>query len=217
MSNGIIAKVVSQVDYVSTLTLTGGEPSLGTEVIENLVNYTRWRRDFKIGSFYVVTNGRPHNRFSRFLKALDALYELVEEKDSCSLTISRDQFHNFDKSLLRKFWNEWGESEREYFHPENRTTYIDYAGILNEGFAEKNQLGTKDPEQQKPWQVDEEYGYCVKDGLVYVAANGNVVSICDISYARTDAEAKGNVLQTPLREIIESFCVREEAPKEEAA
>jgi hypothetical protein len=85
---------------------------------------------------------------------------------------------------------------------------------FDEGRAHENQLGYKPPHDQDPWDVytDDQGTTHVRDdhGMVYIAANGNVVSNCDMSFHRIDKESKGNVLITPLPQIIESFCIPEE-------
>jgi len=209
MSRQVLTLAVTGCDFAS-VTFTGGEPSLGVEVIEDFIDLCRWR-NIRFNYFYIVTNGHRHNRYGRFLKSCQTLYDRADEQDMCSLEISRDQFHDYDKKLLWKFQDENYGEYPVWFHPENRTEYIE--NVIDEGMAHLNGLGSKERPEQKPWEIDRFDN--VTEAEVYVSANGNVVSCCDMSYARIDAEAKGNVLKTPLSQIIESYCVKEE--QEEAA
>lgn len=131
---------------------------------------------------------------------------------------SQDQYH---KALRDVAWHryemkdETGKSYGEfppYFDMKDRDHPIDFA--FDEGRAHENQLGYKPAHGQDPWDVytQDDGTMGVKDdhGGVYIAANGNVVSNCDMSFHRIDKESKGNVLITPLPQIIESFCVPEE-------
>jgi hypothetical protein len=145
------------------------------------------------------------------LKLCDELYQLAEEQSECVLTVSQDQFHREMHTInLNKFQDsEWGE-DRPYFHHEIRKG--DIMEPLAEGRAAMNGLGWKDPVIQKPWKVREEDGEELEiyEGEVYVSANGNVTSACDMSYARVDTESKGNILITCLADIVRGFCVKEE-------
>jgi len=69
------------------------------------------------------------------------------------------------------------------------------------GCAHENQLYCDPAKVQKPWSIDDDY----IEGTVYVSANGNVTSCCDMAFKRIDRESKGNVLETSLSDIIKSF------------
>ena len=218
MSNEVLHAVMSHVDYVSSVLFTGGEPSLATEVIENFIDICNWRK-VSFGGFYVITNGKAHNGLSRFMKACDRLYFMADEQEICGVVVSQDQYH---KALRDVQWHRYEMKDEDgrpygefppYFDAKGRDHPIEFA--FDEGRAHENQLGYKPAHNQEPWGiydrddgsigVNEEHG-----GQVYIAANGNVTSACDMSFKRIDKEAKGNVLITPLPEIIKSFCVPEE-------
>jgi hypothetical protein len=210
MSNDVLFKTMRSVESVCTLTVTGGEPSLAPEVLENLLQVLYWQK-VSIGAFYIVSNGRNHNRYRRFLTAVERLYSWSDEKDACTLTVSRDQFHpNFDtyqqahKFELRE--EETGQPYGEfppYFRLNERHNQI--FRVLSEGRALETGWGNEAPEQQTPWELNHTGDYVI-DPLVYVSANGNVVSCCNMSFDRIDRESKGNVLETSLPAILESYC-----------
>ena len=205
MSREVLVNALVGHDGISSLTLTGGEPSLAVPVIESIVELIQWR-DVHFDWFYIVTNGKTRNGWRKFLADLDRLQELASEPSECCLTLSQDQFHrelHDVKACRRKFEDEWGEY-RPYFKPNDRTT--DIVEPLNEGRAKTEGVGWKEPELQEPWTLRDDY----VEGTIYVSANGNVVSNCNMSYARIDEQARGNVLKASLRDIILSDCVREE-------
>jgi MoaA/NifB/PqqE/SkfB family radical SAM enzyme len=216
MTPAILHAALSNVSGISMVTFTGGEPSLAPEVIEEFINICIWRK-LSFSGFYIVTNGKAHNGLGRFMKAVDRLYNLADEQSACCLAVSQDQYH---KRLREVQWhryemkddegNSWGEYP-SYFNRIERDH--DIFEPLDEGRAHKNGMGWKQPDPQKPWVVEDRDGELhVRDdnGYVYIAANGNVASNCNLSFKKIDRESKGNVLQKPLSEIIESFSIKEE-------
>jgi hypothetical protein len=200
MSREVMYNTLTHVSHIGCLTLTGGEPSLATDVIEELVTFIRWHR-ITFNYFYIVTNGKTRNGWKKFLDLCGELYELADEKDACSLSCSQDQFHREMHDIhLWKFQTEWGD-DLPYFH---RDGHKEVYNVLKEGRAASG-MGWKDPVQQKPWVIDDELN--IYEGMVYVSANGNVVSECDMSFSRIDKESKGNVLTTPLSDIIRGYSV----------
>lgn len=221
MSNEILSRAMGFIDSICTLIVTGGEPSLAPEVLENLINILYWRK-VQVGAFYIVSNGMNHNKYRRFLTAVERLYGWCDQQDSCVLTVSRDQYHPFNDNpwkYLSKFElrDEYGHHYGEYppyFQPDERKHRMER--VLGEGRAVETQTGFEPQEQQKPWELDAEGTYVI-DPEVYVSANGNVTSACNMSFDRIDAEAKGNVLETSLQTIIESYCTKQPEKVQEEA
>jgi organic radical activating enzyme len=205
MSREVLVNSLTGHDGISSLTLTGGEPSLAVPVIESIIELVQWR-NVRFDWFYIVTNGKTRNGWRKFLSALDRLQELASEPSECVLTLSQDQFHrelHDVRACRRKFELEWGDYH-SYFKPEERTN--DIVDPINDGRAKLTGVGSKESELQEPWTLRDDFA----EGTIYVAANGNVVSNCNMSYARIDAEAKGNVLKSPLSDIILSYSVTEQ-------
>lgn len=210
MSYSTLWNALRDINDVSMLTLTGGEPSLKPEIAMNV-----WRimisRKINLGSFYVVTNARSTYRRDDFLEALDHLYEWSEEKDMCALVVSQDQYHNALRYPnmkgfyeIKDPYSEYGY-EREYFKPHERKENIIYT--INEGRAVQTGVGTKPMKLQKPWKVARWDGELhVQENEIYIASNGNVTSCCDMSYRRIDKEAIGNINKEPLEEIVLRNC-----------
>ena len=217
MSNEVLNAALDNCSGISTVTFGGGEPSLAPEVFENFISLCIWIH-ISFGSFYIVTNGKAHNGLSKFMKLVDRLYDFADDKEACQLVVSQDQYH---KALREVNWSRYEVKDEKYgweelppyFNKKGRES--DIINPLNEGRAIETGVGWKEPEQQQPFDVEEyrDGELCVRSdnaNYVYIAANGNVVSGCNMSFRRIDKESKGNVLQTSLQSIIESYCVRED-------
>jgi MoaA/NifB/PqqE/SkfB family radical SAM enzyme len=216
MDVATIHNTLKGVERIGSLVLTGGEPSLKPEAIVSLYNIITSRR-ISVEYFYVVTNAKSTYRRQEFLEALDRLYGWCDDKGACSLVVSQDQFHNELRTPNMKGFDTivdpygYGYSEREYFRPELRTSRIET--VILEGRAEDiaSYYVTRPSEKQAVWEVSKyEDALCVNEGNVYVSANGNVTSCCDMSYKRIDSEAWGNVNNESLVSIILNNCVLEE-------
>jgi hypothetical protein len=202
---------MSYIESIGYLTVTGGEPSLAPEVLEYFIENLYWRK-ISVESFYITTNGMNHYKFRRFLTAVERLYNWCEDQSSCILTVSRDQFHPFDENTwknLLKFemrderGHSWGEFP-PYFRPDDRKHPI--TRVIGEGRAPKTHAGFEPQEPQELWELNNDRDYVIEPE-VYVSANGNVTSSCNMSYNRIDKEARGNILTTSLPAIIESYCI----------
>lgn len=215
MTPAILHQTLSHVEYIHSVAFTGGEPSLASEVIEEFISQRQWHK-FSYGSFYIVTNGKTRNGFRKFMDTVDRLHTFAENQDECCLTLSRDQYHRWEmrEINLGKFTKAHDYYEGDY---EADRPYLSLGGRagdiispLAEGRAIETQVGCSDPERQTPWIIDEEDNGKItfpdsSSDLVYVAANGNVVSSCNMSFRRADQESKGNVLTQSLPDIIRRF------------
>lgn len=208
MSREVIVNTLSGIDQINDITFTGGEPSLAVDVIEEIILCIIWRK-ISVEFFYVVTNGKNTRNRIRLLEALFKLYNRCESPESCSLQVSGDQFHNYeigtpnethlDGYLIEEFGERYYK-EVPFYHG-HKSGYI--TNVLNEGRAAQYNSGNKDPEKQPLWEVYDEGDFQVNENEVYISANGNVTSNCNMSFARIDREAKGNVLKESLYEIIQ--------------
>jgi organic radical activating enzyme len=221
-----IHNALRDVESIGCLTITGGEPSLKPEIIHQIWQELLWQK-VDVEYFYIVTNAHSTRGRREFLRELDRLYEWSSEKEMCSLVVSQDQYHrwahepNFKYYTDEYFYDEDTGEEfyRPYIHLESRRE--DIYKVINEGLAEQFQLGSEDPRPQHPWDVSywnenmhvsgSEHGQ-----TVYISANGNVTSCCDMSYKRIDKERKGNVNEESLSNIILGYCVKEEEELKEA-
>ena len=170
------------------------------------------KRDKRIGYFYIKTNGAALTL--ELALTLIELYALCDESEfepgesSCMLQVSQDQFH-------------WGANE---IHPvfnalkffsleELRSDAPRFDGIIKEGRAYDLGIGQRSPKEVRPFEIEEDDEDLTVE-QIYVGETGDVISLCDISYERFEEEKQGNILETPLIDILKAQINRE---MEEAA
>ena len=190
----VLEAVLDQVEYVQSITFTGGEPTLVPERIEWFVKGVR-QRDVRVGGFYVATNGKAVPL--RFVQALIDLYDWCEEPDQCYVVKSHTQFH--DTAPISPLLN-----ALRFFNPEERGR-LDLSHILNEGRAKETQTGNPDKvNTPDKWMVrlGDPGELTVLEGSVYITVRGDVVPGCDFSYKRQQRLKVGNILQKPLAAIV---------------
>lgn len=194
MSTDIINRVTTEVDWISNLTLTGGEPSLGARVLEHL----RWAMYFHnchLDRFWLTVNARFFKQ--DFYRALLELYYLCSNQDDCCLTISGDQYHGFQSQVALDRYRELPFFSTEKMH----SIEDDY--LVNEGWARKNQMGRKEvsvPTEIYEYLLDDDSLYI--DDMIYINAKGDVLLSCDLSYSSQKKCSLGNILHEPLVDIL---------------
>lgn len=201
MTNAIMDRVLNQIGFISAVTFTGGEPSLNVPAIEHFTQVCRSKkiagRDRAIGpeSFYVVTNGKKNAR--PLVDALIDLYDLCDNPDEESMTslcMSRDQYHDEDLKIPGIF------KALKFFREDDHAKRIEY--VINEGRAKLNGLSGGREVSNNPFEVQTWGEDTIYVEMLYVSANGNVTSDCDLSYRTIDTTNHGNILLTPLIDII---------------
>jgi hypothetical protein len=75
--------------------------------------------------------------------------------------------------------------------------------VILEGRAKENFKEGRKSEFKNGFYNEDSDCYC--ENQVYVAANGNVISNCDLSFETVDKNAFGNVNNETLRSIIDKF------------
>lgn len=191
----IVEKVLEDIDIISCLTITGGEPFLYPRVIgkitDEIVN-----RGITLDYFFMFSNGTLCT--PRAVSSLKKLYEISEDRGACSLTFSRDEFHerpNFD--AIDQWILELGEDVV------NMRGEIGESRLLLEGRAEENGYDTlRKPSVDTPQIRRDGDDILVEDGMVYINADGDVIFGCDFSYENQPKYKVGNVLEKPLKEIL---------------
>lgn len=202
MLRHVMFRTLRDVSDIGTLTLTGGEPSMVPDVLDELRNEIIYSR-VNITRFYIVTNAHSTRNRSRFIEFLNWLHSYTDMDDENALVISQDQFHTAEHAPnFKGYETEWGD-DLPYFHRQGRQEYI--YNVLNEGRANELGTATTDRKEQRGWELCqyEEHGDIhVMENELYVSANGNVTGCCDMAFRRIDREAYGNVLKEDLETII---------------
>jgi hypothetical protein len=187
MDRKYLGSIFSQVDYINSITFTGGEPSLpsGIKVMEETLGICRWK-NIEVGNFYVATNGKQYRR--AFCDILYSWYQFCSENEISSVDVSNDQFHddnmNFFYRLEEYFEYECGMED--FIHKRNTIGKIDEGfSLINQGRADGRGMKEIKPEKFKL----EEYDYertRISEGAVYLNCKGNIIRGCDVSYKNQD-------------------------------
>lgn len=163
-----IESLFKQVSYVSSLTISGGEPSLVPGKIEAILRLAK-KHNVEIGNFWLATNGKKVT--DKFLCALIKLYAYCSDNEVTGVKISRDNHHedipkdNINLLKALSFVN-----EQDY--NDNDDT------LLNEGEAYQNGIGGRVPVESEI-DIDNED---IIEGDIYLNCKGEIILGCDWSY-----------------------------------
>ena len=166
-----VRKLFSQVGYISSLTLSGGEPSLVVPILNGIRELAE-EMDVGVGSFCVVTNGVLND--IQFVESMLRWWHYSDEKEYTSVLLSTDEYHpGVDPSELLlsglSFFREKGDI------PED--------SVLSEGRGVDLCLSEKQYHNivtEESFSVD--VAYKTVDGVLYLNCLGNLIAGCDWSY-----------------------------------
>lgn len=187
-------------EYIDSITLSGGEPSLVPHILTDIIDIAR-DNDTEIISFYMATNGKEVSE--KFIRALFEWWLFCKDSDFDNLNcveISSDIFHekidinNINKLMAFRFVN-----TRDV-----NSNYNNGKQLIWEGRTTKNFFSTRviDP---MPIEIDDN----LIQGELYLDCLGNIHSTCDLSY-KTMEEGEfciGNISENNfnLIEAIKSY------------
>jgi hypothetical protein len=178
-------------EYISSITFTGGEPSLpsGLDGIEATLEVARnW--GISIGSFYLATNAKRIT--DRFVEAVKQWYWYCEPDNEISrVDISADQYHDkFEPGWM------WIPEKLETLTWElGREELVGFKNLMNGRVFEPElqrqgrarHFGTRDYTGDTiRWREDVDGEFLIDEGAVYLNCKGNVIMGCDFSYADQD-------------------------------
>ena len=186
----ILKPIFNKIDYISTLCITGGEPSLNIKGMKDILCLLK-EYNVEIGNFYLVTNG--------LINQLELLHVVIDYIDYCTeneitgIAISHGTFHEtyIDEinSPLKylKFFSDDKEDP-------------DYNQIIGEGRGKD--FTDKKPICNEIFDVDY-YDYTINIyDMFYINAIGQVLTSCDLSYNSQDKLSKYHVKDNLLFEKI---------------
>lgn len=162
-----IRELLKNVDYIGTITFTGGEPFLNPQAIHNFIDICK-EYGIEVGSFYIATNAlvfeedQQHKELSDAgLLAVIRLYSFCTDNEISSVDISTDQFHygrlSEDNPLkILSFVRDKGEILYENCISEGRA----------EGFSNRFETNKIEPD----------------DLTVYLNTEGKILWNCNLSY-----------------------------------
>ena len=187
ISEEVIDTALSKVESISSLTLTGGEPSLNIPAIRYI---TKRLKDLNIplGSAYIVTNGKEVS--NDFIFACLELFMLADEPEFNGLALSQDMFHEDvpmeNVSKLRQL---------TAFTGEDKNTDFDRVPLLDLGRARNlNSFAKRGPVHDAFTAIVDNGILDLSESTLTVTVNGDLLTECDYAYDDTDGICIGNVL-----------------------
>jgi hypothetical protein len=189
---------LKDVDSISCVTFTGGEPSLFTQAIRWFIDIVQ-AKNITVDSFYVVTNGLEESKTLAY--QLLKLYTVCETNELSCLCISDDQYHREEREDTYAAVKLY--SGLSFFRADGRKD-IDERYILDEGRACEVGIGRRSVDIPEI-----EYEDDAISSTVYINALGGVIPCCDLSYSRQEEEKIGNVNESSLKEIFDRVVQKE--------
>lgn len=191
----VIYHLCNKATRIEQLSLTGGEPSLGAEIIAQLATWLSYY-GCEVGSFFCATNAKQYSK--EFVDALNALYSHCDKKQNCILTISTDQFHSEpDPKALEEY------RKLPYYNPVNEKGQIPPHKILNEGRAEDNGIGAFSAPYIAELYDTEFDGVTLNvNDRLYINVFGEVLLEPDARYSVHDEITIGNMVEQSMTDIV---------------
>lgn len=172
-----VKHIINQVSYIGCITFTGGEPTLYSKEIAEIVDYIV-DNHVEVGGFYIASNGEIYSH--ELMTALIKLYAHSLEFGDNELTaydVSNDQFHSPNPDVIAKL------KAFSFFSQRNE---IPAKGLIAEGFAKDT--GYRYLNYDKKFYVSEYPDYDGEDtvyefDMLYLNALGKMLADCDYSFA----------------------------------
>lgn len=182
----------NDIRYISTVTFTGGEPSLNCQAINDFIDICS-KHAIEVGNFYIATNGKQVTE--SFISTCLRLFLFCSENEVSQIEISRSDYHiDQNEEAIKKLKCLRFVSERPY---------LSYKNLIDEGKAKSlNQLNGIKGQKKKIYPLTIEDN--IIDGEIYLNCKGDICSSCDLSYRRQDKNKLGNVYNKSLMEMINS-------------
>lgn len=189
-----VDSLFSKIDYVSILTISGGEPSIAVDSINKIID-SAIENNVEIGSFYIATNGKKITY--PFVKAVERLHSFCSDNDISGVDISNDIYHDeiedtdaFNYLLTFPYvkykWNENIYPFNRKFDRNGKYIYSE-GSIINSGLALENGIGHRNAPLDFIEIEETEEEFIISEGNIYLNCMGNIISGCDYSYEDQDS------------------------------
>lgn len=222
-----VEKLLENIGSISTITFSGGEPTLNVEILKQTLDYVK-EHDIYVGSIYVVTNALKYS--SKLVKYMREWLEYCMQCNgyNTSQTLWERDYRFNELYICRELENYMSEFffglavSIDDYHPEpnayalkrykNLPFYDDSkevdweklrGGLLNEGRAAEYGIGER---THSKWSYDFDYDEFegeINFDSIYLNSLGNVIPNCDFSYETQDEYFGENSIQNrSLRDIV---------------
>lgn len=197
----ILNSFLKQVKDITTLTITGGEPSLVPEIMIKLLRKFQ-KYKVAVGNIYIVTNGKKIT--NKFITACIEWYLYCYDNEISAVCTSKDMFHE----------PVWPDNIKKlealsFFNNRDKNTDFTKTHVLNIGRAKTLHLPNV-TKNDKPYfeeiecETIDEHTIEVCSGNITVTTNGDILSQCDYAYNETDAIKIGDV-NDDMYEIFKQY------------
>ena len=197
----ILNSFLKQVKDITTLTITGREPSLVPEIMIKLLRkFQKYKVD--VGNIYIVTNGKKIT--NKFITACIEWYLYCYDNEISAVCTSKDMFHE----------PVWPDNIKKlealsFFNNRDKNTDFTKTHVLNIGRAKTLHLPNV-TKNDRPYfeeiecETIDEHTIEVCSGNITVTTNGDILSQCDYAYNETDAIKIGDV-NDDMYEIFKQY------------
>jgi len=200
ISRKIINRALKDVTQISSLSFTGGEPTLNIPAMKYIFKQIH-KQNIELQSFWLATNGKVYNQsfmnvlFEEYVKCVD----LNGGEFYGGIAVSHND--GFHEGILKENLIKY---QCVKFYDDSKAHKLKNESIISDGNARINSLG------ERKLKIEKHLDYEIYDNEIrieselYINALGDVLLMCDLSYARQKRAVIGNVLKTPLIEIIKA-------------
>lgn len=191
----------NNITYISTVTFTGGEPTLNLPFFDDFINICK-ELGVCVGGFYIVVNGVKVP--DEFVITVAKLYSFCDDNEISGVHVSQSEYYlNQNENEIRKL---------ECFKNFERRTTAEKKYLIREGNAQNLLSGSHYGRmididsscREFIGEYDKEDNDRI-EGTVYLNCNGDILPDCDLSYDSQDLYSLGNVEDITLIEIIEQL------------
>ena len=168
-----VRTLFSKIDYINSITFTGGEPALYPDKINSIIAIAQ-KYNIEIGNFYIATNGTISS--DTFIKCLMDLYLYCSDNEISCVDVSNDMYHDIDAMGIHRdrlkclsFVN--NKFDKDYFN----YYYGKKSSLIGEGYAENLdyvRTNTIDELEIEDNSIEQ----------LYLNCEGNLIKGCDWSY-----------------------------------
>lgn len=190
--------VDNDIEFISTVTFTGGEPTLNISAINDFINICV-TNNIEVGSFYIVVNGVKIP--DEFILTVSRLYAFCTDNDISAVEVSESDFYlNQDDEQIKKL---------ELFKIFSRKQTTDDKNLILEGNAIDYIDDFYDGRYGREINISDSINEIFDDldtscvgGIIYLNVNGDIITHCDLSYDNQDKHKIGNVYESTLNDML---------------
>ena len=173
-----IDALLTDIEYISSLLITGGEPSLNPNAIRHIADIIR-ERDIFLGGVALITNGKCVT--DEFITACASLFSLAREDECNYLAISSDIFHEEIPRENRQKLSIFKAYQPDGHHNDWNRMYLKDLGRAKDLHAYRKVEAAKPDELWYEYDPDKER-IRFSDTVITMTVNGDILCDCDYDF-----------------------------------